>query len=138
MRGGAAERRVTDLLRSAVFSESAVVARVELLIESMMQPEPPAAATSAAQGEGCVTGSDGLGNGTAPAERDDRRHKDAESKLVHLAAEVLGGVVGRSNAKRGTLKLVRAFRCELLNRQLVYVLLDELIAFVFPEAQHGS
>lgn len=47
-------------------------------------------------------------------------------------------MVGRHNAKKGTMQFFDLFQCDKLNRHLLYVLLDELLTALFPEIDFVS
>ncbi|TPX37832.1 hypothetical protein SeMB42_g06850 [Synchytrium endobioticum] len=57
----------------------------------------------------------------------------AEVKLQRLLPELVGAVVGRTNAKKGALRLCRTFQNGRLDRELAYRLLDAFIEGVFPD-----
>ncbi len=46
---------------------------------------------------------------------------------------MLGGIVGRKNAKRGTMHLFNSFQNLRLNQHLIYTIFDEIIVELFPE-----
>lgn len=62
---------------------------------------------------------------------------DAQGKMVHLFPELLGGLVGRHNAKRGAERLCAVFQNRRLNQQLIYIVLDELMGTAFPELRRN-
>ncbi|KNC96238.1 uncharacterized protein SPPG_08392 [Spizellomyces punctatus DAOM BR117] len=59
----------------------------------------------------------------------------AQSKLSSLLPELLGGMVGRKNARKGANRLWAVFQNRRLNQQLAYSLLDEVWGIVFPEIE---
>jgi sorting nexin-25 len=52
---------------------------------------------------------------------------------VSVFPEIFGGMVGKSNAKRGAERLVWIFQNKKLNQQLLYMLVDEFVASLFVE-----
>ena len=62
-----------------------------------------------------------------------KTRSDAVSKLVSVFPEIFGGMVGKSNAKRGAERLVWIFQNKKLNQQLLYMLVDEFVASLFVE-----
>ncbi|KAJ3086259.1 Intermediate filament protein [Quaeritorhiza haematococci] len=79
--------------------------------------------------------SSGCNGGVRTAEQRKRTKAEAESKLSNLIPELLGGVVGRQNAKRGAARLFNVFQNKRLNQQLLYMLLDEIVVALFPEVK---
>ncbi|KAJ1553847.1 Intermediate filament protein, partial [Cladochytrium tenue] len=147
--GGTVERRVMEQLRP-FFGEAAAASMVWRLCALM-----GGGGDHDAGDDGLGGGATGLGRGENPQSPGGESAsvvppaparpaapapsaEEVERKLVHVASEVLGGMVGRTNARKGTQKLVRMFRHAQLNRQLVLVLLDELVGFVFPEMAAGG
>ena len=66
-------------------------------------------------------------------EQKKKTRSDSVSKLASVFPEIFGGMVGRSNAKRGAERLLWIFQNKRLNQQLLYMLADELIASLFSE-----
>ena len=66
-------------------------------------------------------------------EQKKKTRSDSLSKLVSVFPEIFGGMVGRSNAKRGAERLLYILQNKKLNQQLLYTLVDELIATLFVE-----
>ncbi|KAJ3300686.1 Intermediate filament protein [Borealophlyctis nickersoniae] len=65
-----------------------------------------------------------------------RRTKvDAQGKLGSLLPELLGGMVGKQNARKGASRLWFLFQNRRLNQQLVYRLFDEIVLLIFPELE---
>ncbi|TPX32605.1 hypothetical protein SmJEL517_g04309 [Synchytrium microbalum] len=56
----------------------------------------------------------------------------AEVKLQRLLPELVGAVVGRTNARKGAMRLCQVFQNGRLDRELAYRLLDAFIDVVFP------
>nr|XP_026696627.1 sorting nexin-25 isoform X2 [Ciona intestinalis] len=59
-------------------------------------------------------------------------------KLLQSIPEMLNGLVGQENAKRGVLKVFHALQDQRLNKHLFYTLLAEIIEEVFPEILTGN
>ncbi|KAI8622815.1 hypothetical protein BC830DRAFT_1087897 [Chytriomyces sp. MP71] len=106
--GGAIERRVTENLRGIV-NEETMAARIESLRISLFHTTWP----------------------VRSAEDKQKTRQGSSSKMAHLAVELLSTVVGKKNAKRGALKFIWVFQNSVLNRQLLYTILDELIDSFF-------
>lgn len=71
-------------------------------------------------------------------EQKKKTRSDAVSKLVSVFPEIFGGMVGRSNAKRGAERLVWIFQNKKLNQQLLYTMVDELVASLFLELKKSG
>ena len=61
-----------------------------------------------------------------------RNKKPKHQTLIHNRADMLGNMVGRQNARRGARRLFTVIQNRRLNQDLAYVLLDELVAALFP------
>ncbi|KAJ3101759.1 Intermediate filament protein [Physocladia obscura] len=106
--GGTIERRISENLRSFV-TEDAMAAKIESLRISIFDTEYLA----------------------RTLEMKAKTRQVSSSKMMHLAVGLIGSVVGKKNAKRGALKFMWAFQSSILNRQLVYTVLDELLISLF-------
>ncbi|KAJ3333342.1 Intermediate filament protein [Blyttiomyces sp. JEL0837] len=123
--GGTVERRVIESLRSVV-NEDVVAGHLERLRDRLWPNDKES-------GNGTGTATNNSGAEIRTEDQKDKTKQDAESKLSQLAPELLGGIVGRGNAKRGALKFIRIFQSRPLNEQLVFTLFDEIVVFLFPE-----
>lgn len=50
---------------------------------------------------------------------------EAQSKIAQVLPEVLGGVVGKHNARRGADRIFSVLQNKRLNQHLIYLMLDE-------------
>ena len=71
---------------------------------------------------------------TVRTEEQKQRSKFESSDILTLAfPELIGGIVGRQNARRGALKSCQMFQNTRLNQHLMYKLLDEILFVLFPK-----
>jgi hypothetical protein len=146
--GVTVERRLTENLR-ALFAEETIAGHLEKLrdtlwpgavnsvktdIESSHASRTSATKAASQQQQQQQQQQQSTQNPRTP-EQKAKTKADAESKLSSLAPELLGGIVGRQNAKRGAQKLIKMFQNRQLNRQLLYSILDELLLFIMPELE---
>ncbi|KAI9308239.1 PXA domain-containing protein [Cunninghamella echinulata] len=70
-----------------------------------------------------------------PRKSDEKLHtkEEANRKLSTWLPDLLGNMVGRQNARRGARRLFSVLQNQRLNQHLVYILLDEVIAVLFPD-----
>lgn len=106
---GTVERRVTDILKWA-FSDENICLQLETLREAFWpggkwRSDPPARSTQQVQ----------------------ETRNEAQSKLMHILPEMVGGVVGKQNAKRGAERLFLVFQNRRLNQHLLYQIFDEIV-----------
>ncbi|RKO90423.1 PXA domain-containing protein, partial [Blyttiomyces helicus] len=113
--GAAVERRVADQVRWLRGDEN-VAAKLEALRDSMWPNDAPSPPTA-----------------TPPTRTPSQRRRDAHAKLASLLPELLGGMVGRANARRGAGRLWLVFQNRRLNQHLVYTLADEVLGVLFGE-----
>ncbi|KAI9483361.1 MAG: PXA domain-containing protein [Benjaminiella poitrasii] len=59
--------------------------------------------------------------------------EEANRKLSTWLPDLLGNMVGRQNARKGSRRLFTVLQNKRLNQDLVYTLLDEIIYALFPE-----
>ena len=53
---------------------------------------------------------------------------EAQSKMAQVLPELLGGVVGKHNARRGADRIFTVLQNKRLNQHLIYLMLDEFIS----------
>lgn len=71
---------------------------------------------------------------TVRTEDQKQRSKFEASDILSLAfPELIGGIVGRQNARRGAMKSCQLFQNTRLNQHLMYKLLDEILNALFPK-----
>ncbi|KAI8072691.1 PXA domain-containing protein [Gongronella butleri] len=63
---------------------------------------------------------------------------EANRKLSTWLPEMLGGMVGRQNARRGARRLFSVLQNQRLNQHLAYVILDEVVAALFPDVDFSA
>ncbi|KAK4058531.1 tRNA (guanine-N(7)-)-methyltransferase (tRNA(m7G46)-methyltransferase) [Microbotryomycetes sp. JL221] len=61
----------------------------------------------------------------------------AYQKLMALMPDVAANFIGRSNAKQGTRQLFAMIQNRRLNKHLIYTILEEVLAVVFPEIKQS-
>lgn len=118
--GGTIERKVRESA-NAHLSDESVAKSINQLIDLMwpgglMRDTPPVRTT---------------------AEKA-RSRKEAGLVLASLVPELVGNVVGRSNAQVAARRLLATVNNERLNTHLVFTLLDEVVSIVFGEASIRS
>ncbi|KAI9334737.1 hypothetical protein BDR26DRAFT_866680 [Obelidium mucronatum] len=106
--GGAIERRVSEGLKSIV-TEDAMAMRIQSLKESIFNS---------------------VWSVRTP-ELKAKTRQASSSKMTHLSLALLGKVVGKKNARRGALKFLWVFQNSVLNRQLIYMILDDLLEALY-------
>ncbi|KAJ3183694.1 Intermediate filament protein [Gaertneriomyces sp. JEL0708] len=119
--GGAVERRVTEAVR--VLAEEDRLVEWLKLARNTVWPEGQLPAVPAQQRTG---------------DQMRRAKLEAESRLKYIVPELLGGIVGRQNAKKGAGRIWSAVQNQRLNRQIAYVMLDEIVRWIFPEVADGD
>jgi sorting nexin-25 len=62
-----------------------------------------------------------------------RSRFDASGKITLVFPDLFGGVVGRQNARRGAIRSCLLFQNRRLNQHLLYKILDEVLAALFPK-----
>jgi len=67
------------------------------------------------------------------AEEKARSRDDANRKLSTLLPDVAANMMGRSNARRGARRMFAVLQNRRLNQHIVYTILDEVFAALFPE-----
>ncbi|KAJ1336670.1 hypothetical protein BSLG_006989 [Batrachochytrium salamandrivorans] len=116
--GGTVERRVNELLRWVVCEENTAYMLTGIIgtfwPKGVWDPQLP----------------------TRTIEDKRRSRLAAQGKLATLLPEMLGGVVGRQNAKRGALRWCSLFQNRRLNQHLVYTIMDDLLVTLFPETSN--
>ncbi|KAJ8327045.1 tRNA (guanine-N(7)-)-methyltransferase (tRNA(m7G46)-methyltransferase) [Batrachochytrium dendrobatidis] len=113
--GGTVERRVNESLRWMVCEDNCA-----LMLSNLLTTFWPAGVWDP--------------QFTLRSTEDKRQSRlDAQGKLSSLLPELLGGIVGRHNAKRGALRWCGLFQNRRLNQHLLYTLMDELLVILFPE-----
>ncbi|KAI8923195.1 PXA domain-containing protein [Entophlyctis helioformis] len=113
--GGTVERRVTESLRWAVGEENVAMTlstiRTTMWPKDVFDPQFPVRSVEAKR----------------------RTRADAQEKLATLLPDMVGSMVGRQNARRGAVRWCALFQNRRLNQHLVHVVVDELLAALFPE-----
>jgi sorting nexin-25 len=66
-------------------------------------------------------------------EQKTRSKFEASSKMNAAIPELLGGVVGKQNAKRGAVRTCLLFQNQRLNQHLLYKILDEVVQSLFAK-----
>lgn len=66
-------------------------------------------------------------------EQKSRSRGNAKDNMSLVFPELFGGVVGRQNAKRGAFRSCLLFQNRRLNQHLMYKILDEVLAALFPK-----
>jgi len=69
------------------------------------------------------------------AEEKARTKEEANAKLSALMPDLAANMIGRSNARRGARRMFSVMQNRRLNQHLVYTVLDEVFAALFPEAE---
>lgn len=121
--GGTVDRRVTEQVKW-VFSRENVIYVLERIKESLW-PGGKWWSSSAAEGQ-----QKQQQQPPAPRTIEEKLRSKLKAKgnVVQLVPELLGGVVGRQNAKRGAERLFFILQNRRLNQHLIYKLFDELSA----------
>ncbi|KXT02562.1 hypothetical protein AC578_10649 [Pseudocercospora eumusae] len=113
--GGTIERKVKDAANSAL--EDAKLASYVEMLKTIMWPDgkmrPPAVPRTAADKA--------------------RTRKEAGILLGALVPDLAGSVVGKTNARAASRKIVSMLNNPRLNTHLVFTLIDEIIHLVLPE-----
>ncbi|KAL4253565.1 sorting nexin family protein [Abortiporus biennis] len=68
------------------------------------------------------------------AEEKLRTRDEANRKLSALIPDLAANMIGRSNARRGARRIFAVLQNRRLNQHLVYTIVDEVFATLFPEA----
>lgn len=127
--GGTVDRRVTEQLRW-VFSRENVIYLLERVKDSLWPGGKWWASPSEQLQQ--TSSSSSQQQQPQPAQRtvDEklRSKMKAKGNIVQLVPELLGGVVGKQNAKRGAERLFFILQNRRLNQHLLYKLFDELVA----------
>lgn len=113
--GGTVERKARDLARQHLSDES-IVKYLDLVKDTMW---PNGKLREA-------------GKVRTQAEKDKSR-KEAGLALATLVPEIVGSVVGRSNASAASRRMLAVLNNRRLNVHLVFTLLDEIVQVVFGE-----
>ena len=115
--GGTVERKIRDTARSLA-SDANVLRYVDLARESLWPEGAP-----------MVRGSEGRTDSQKKASK-----REAGVVLAALVPDLAGSVVGRANATAAARKIAAAVNNQRLNAHLAFVLLDEVVAALFPES----
>ncbi|VDC05808.1 unnamed protein product [Peniophora sp. CBMAI 1063] len=67
------------------------------------------------------------------AEQKQRTRDDANRKLSALVPDLAANMIGRSNARRGARRIFAVLQNRRLNQHILYTVLDELFASIFPD-----
>ncbi|KAF5312330.1 hypothetical protein D9619_002599 [Psilocybe cf. subviscida] len=67
------------------------------------------------------------------AEEKIRTRDEANRKLSSLVPDLAANMIGRSNARRGARRIFAVLQNRRLNQHIVYTILDEVFAALFPE-----
>ncbi|KAI5898213.1 uncharacterized protein SCHCODRAFT_02696797 [Schizophyllum commune H4-8] len=65
-----------------------------------------------------------------------RTRDEANKKLSSVVPDFAANMIGRSNARRGARRIFAVLQNRRLNQHIVYTIVDEVFAALFPEAQH--
>ncbi|TDL28105.1 hypothetical protein BD410DRAFT_782067 [Rickenella mellea] len=68
------------------------------------------------------------------ADEKTRTREEANRKLTALLPDVAANMIGRSNARRGARRIFAVMQNRRLNQHIIYTILDEIFAALFPEA----
>ncbi|KAG7099671.1 hypothetical protein E1B28_001496 [Marasmius oreades] len=72
------------------------------------------------------------------AEEKLKTRDDANRKLSSLVPELAANMIGRSNARRGARRIFAVLQNRRLNQHIVYTIVDEVFAAIFPESDSNS
>jgi len=67
----------------------------------------------------------------------ERTRGEANRKLSALMPDLAANMIGRSNARRGARRIFAVLQNRRLNQHIVYTIIDEVFAALFPEAQQS-
>jgi len=65
----------------------------------------------------------------------ERTRDEANRKLSALMPDLAANMIGRSNARRGARRIFAVLQNRRLNQHIVYTIIDEVFAALFPETQ---
>ncbi|KAF9270672.1 hypothetical protein L218DRAFT_50386 [Marasmius fiardii PR-910] len=72
------------------------------------------------------------------AEEKLKTRDDANRKLSSLVPELAANMIGRSNARRGARRIFAVLQNRRLNQHIVYIIVDEVFAALFPESNPSN
>ncbi|KIJ53798.1 hypothetical protein M422DRAFT_775777 [Sphaerobolus stellatus SS14] len=118
--GGTIERKLRDTVRSYV-DESHLLRFVTIFKDNMWPGgsiKPPGVPRS--------------------TEEKARTRDEANRKLSALMPDLAANMIGRSNARRGARRIFAVLQNRRLNQHIVYTIIDEIFAALFPEVINTS
>ncbi|TRM66235.1 PXA domain-containing protein [Schizophyllum amplum] len=115
--GGTVERKTRDIVKG-LLEESRVMSYIRIFRDGLWpggKLKPP----------------------SAPRSSEEKAHTrdEANRKLSSVVPDFAANMIGRSNARRGARRIFAVLQNRRLNQHIVYTVVDEVFAALFPEAQ---